>query len=269
MCKSESPKISIIMGVFNAQDRIIKSVKSIINQDFQDWELIICDDGSTDNTFEVIKQLEKNDSRIKPIRNEKNRGLAYSLNHCISNAKGDYIARMDDDDFAHYNRLSTQYQFMLANPEFSIMGTSANLVDSKGKWGELNWAEYPTVLDIWAGKSFIHPSVMMRKDALLKSGLYSVAKYAERTEDYDIWCKFYAAGYRGYNLQEKLLDYYEDSSSLKKRKYRYRIISTKLRLLWRKSLGIPFNKIYIAFTPIVIGLIPGRIMRFIRLRRYK
>ena len=262
------PKISVIMGAYNAENRIRKSVESIIKQDFQDWELIICDDGSKDNTLRVLKKIEKLDDRIIVIKNKKNMGLAYSLNHCISIARGEYIARMDDDDFSHSNRLSVQYEYMQRHSEIAVLGTAANLVDSTHIWGEMKRLDYPDAYDIWAGRSFIHPTVMIRKDALINSGLYTVAKYVGRTEDYDMWCKIYAAGYKGHNLQEKLIDYYEDRTSFSKRKYIYRGYSTRLRLLWRKSLNIPLKKLYVAFIPMLHGLIPIRLMRNIRTKRF-
>ena len=252
------PKISVIMGAYNAQKRLKKSVESIINQDFKNWELIICDDGSTDDTYLYILELAKKDTR----------GLAYTLNHCISVSRGEFLARMDDDDYSYPNRFTIQYEFLCSHPEVAIVGSAACLVDSKAVWGEMYRPEYPTKYNIWEGKSFIHPTVMMRKDAVIISGLYSVGKYVGRTEDYDMWCKMYAAGFQAYNLQEKLLDYYEDRTSFSKRKYIYRVYSTKLKLMWRKSLDVPASKIFVAFKPMLHGLVPTCFMKKIRMIKF-
>lgn len=262
------PKISVIMGAYNARGRLKKSVESIIHQEFTDWELIICDDGSTDDTYEVILELAKEEPRIVPLKNNRNRGLAYTLNHCIAVSKGEFLARMDDDDYSHPDRFTVQYAFLCSHPDIAIVGAAAFFVDSVSVWGELYHPECPVKYDIWKGRSFIHPTVMMRKAAVLQCGLYSVGKYVGRTEDYDLWCKLYAAGFQGYNLQARLLDYYEDRRSLSKRKYIYRIYETRLKLLWRKSLDIPALKIPIAFLPMLYGLVPAGLMKRLRLRKY-
>ena len=98
---NNKPLISIIMGVYNVSDESVlqKAVSSILDQTYGNFEFIICDDGSSDNTLEMIKKIGKTDKRIKIIKNEKNCGLSYTLNHCLKYAKGNYIARMDADDF--------------------------------------------------------------------------------------------------------------------------------------------------------------------------
>lgn len=101
----DRPKISVIMGVYNGADRVDEAIASIRVQTFTDWEFIICDDASTDNTWEKLVEWSKIDSRIVPIRNEKNMKLAATLNKCLEHASGSYIARMDDDDYSYPWRL--------------------------------------------------------------------------------------------------------------------------------------------------------------------
>ena len=91
------PKISVLMGAYNCAETIGKSIESIQAQTVTDWELIICDDGSSDNTIEIVKEYQNNDDRIVLIQNDKNRGLSYTLNHCLEVAKAEYCARMDGD----------------------------------------------------------------------------------------------------------------------------------------------------------------------------
>ena len=100
------PEISIIMGMYNTKKReyVEKSILSILNQTFRDYELIICDDGSTNDCIKWAKEITKSDKRVIFIENDENRGLAYTLNHCLEVAKGHYIARMDDDDISHLDR---------------------------------------------------------------------------------------------------------------------------------------------------------------------
>ena len=94
----ESPVISVIMGIYNCAETLPRAVECIQNQTFSDWELIMCDDGSSDDTYEAALELAKNDSRLVVIRNDKNMSLAPTLNKCLSYARGKYIARMDGDD---------------------------------------------------------------------------------------------------------------------------------------------------------------------------
>ena len=93
------PKISVIMGIYNCANTISGSIESIINQTYEDWELIMCDDGSIDTTFDVAKEYQKKyPQKIILLKNKRNRGLNYTLNKCLEIAKGEYIARMDGDD---------------------------------------------------------------------------------------------------------------------------------------------------------------------------
>ena len=195
------PEISIIMGVYNAEHRIEKSLSSILNQTFNDWELIICNDGSTDNTLSVLKKISKNDKRIKVLDNLENKGLAFSLNECIKKSNGDYIARMDDDDIALPTRLIKQYDFLKRNSKYSIVGSSRKLFDEKGIWGTDIRNGEVNKMDVFKGNPFIHPTVLMKKEAIISVGCYTISKITKRTEDIDLWIKMYEKGYIGYNLR--------------------------------------------------------------------
>ena len=213
------PKISIIMGTYNGSTTISNAIESILNQSFQDLELIICDDNSSDNTVDVINEYKKNDNRIVLIRNESNCGLAVSLNKCIHASKADIIGRMDDDDIAHFDRLEKQIKYMETHPEFSIIGTSINYFDENGIWGELKYSGERSLIEIYRGISFVHPTVIMNKNALNAVGNYTVSSQTRRGQDYDLWCKLYFAGYRGTNMDTVLLDYCESTHSIKRRKF--------------------------------------------------
>lgn len=106
-------KVSVIMGVYNCKDKkmLKKSIDSIINQTYSNWEYIICNDGSTDNTLEELNKIVQVDSRIKVISYDKNKGLNYALNMCLKEAKGTYIARQDDDDISLKERFKNRLIF--------------------------------------------------------------------------------------------------------------------------------------------------------------
>ena len=147
------------MGVYNCKniDNLYRSVMSIVQQTFIDWEFIICNDGSTDNTLEILKDLEKLDKRIKIITYEKNNGLAYALS-------GLYIARMDDDDISAIDRLEKQIVFLDENKNIDFVGSIANVFNEKGIWGVLKMPEYPTKNDFLWNIPFIHPSMVFRRN---------------------------------------------------------------------------------------------------------
>ena len=128
------PEISVIMGVYNCKnvDLLKKSVESVIAQTYKDWEFIICNDGSSDNTLDVLQEIKKLDSRIRIISYNKNHGLAYALNKCLKAANGKYIARQDDDDYSVKNRFEMQLVEFNKHPEYSIIGTNAFVFDDKG-----------------------------------------------------------------------------------------------------------------------------------------
>lgn len=263
------PKISVIMGVYNGEKKIKKAIDSILNQEFSDFEFIICDDGSTDNTVNIIEEYAEKDNRIVLIKNSNNLGLAKTLNNCLEISKGDYIARMDDDDISHSTRFKKQVLFLDNNKEYALVGTSRNLYDSNGIWGKGIEEGERSNIDVFMGKSFVHPSIMMRRSVLENVNGYTVGATTERTEDFDLWCKLYSNGYRGYNLKDILLDYYEARDSYNKRKYKYRIREFKLKLKWFRKLNIPNKYMFFAFRPLIVGMIPVKILMRYHQSRFK
>ena len=128
------PKISVIMGIYNTKSKeyLEKSIGSILSQTFEDFELIICDDGSTNDCVKWAKEICKNDKRVKFIKNDMNRGLAYTLNHCLECSSGDYIARMDDDDYSHQDRFEKQIKYLIANKDVDLISCNVNFFDENG-----------------------------------------------------------------------------------------------------------------------------------------
>ena len=116
------PEISVIMSVYNDEKYIAKAIDSILTQSFSNFELIICDDYSTDRSSNIIEKYVKQDNRIVFFKNEKNLGLATSLNRCIERAKGKYIARMDSDDISLPNRFEVEYNYLEDNSDIVVVG---------------------------------------------------------------------------------------------------------------------------------------------------
>ncbi|AST58539.1 glycosyltransferase [Thermoanaerobacterium thermosaccharolyticum] len=247
------------MGVYNGCQYLKKSIESIINQTYKDWEFIICDDCSEDNTIEIISEYLKKDDRIKLIKNDRNLGLAATLNRCLNYVNGDYIARQDADDISMPNRLEEETHFLNKNKEYSLVGSSVYLIDENDNiYGYNNLKREPTKFDLIKGPTFVHPTIMVRRELFAK--LYGYANWALRVEDYELWMRMYAAGYKGYNIETPLLKYRVSKNDYSKRRFKYRLIETKVRYIGYKNLDLPLWSYLYTLKPIVAGIIPKKIM---------
>jgi len=255
------------MGVYNGQEGLKRSIDSILNQTYEDFEFIICDDASTDKSGEILKEYAKKDKRIRVLTNQTNKKLAATLNYCIQEAAGEYIARMDDDDRAFKKRFEKQVAFLDAHPEYALVGTGVKRFDKQGVWGETFCVRQPSLKQCFQNVQFVHPSVMMRSAALKEVGGYTEDKENYRSQDYDLWCKLYQKGYQGYNLQEPLLYYCESPESITRRKKRHRIDFFKKQMRWRKRLKLPGWYDVYAWIGLCKILIPNRVLLYIRKRR--
>lgn len=261
------PTISVIMGVYNCKniELLNKSVDSILNQTVSDFEFLICNDGSSDRTLNELKKIAKKDSRIKILTYDNNVGLHHALNTCLKVATGEYIARQDDDDLSKPERLKNQLEFLNEHQEYAMVGTCADVFDDEGIWGEYIVPESPKKADFLWNNPFMHPTMMMRKTALVSGGGYREAKETRRCEDYDLFMRLYAKGYKGYNIQEKL--YYYRIARDEKGKHRpmkYRVDEMIVRLRGYKDMNMLVKGIPYAFKPVLIGIIPRKILNRVK-----
>lgn len=257
--------ISVIMGTYNGRYRIAKAVESIKEQTFNNWELLICDDCSTDDTLHFLLEKYSDNAKIKILHLQKNSGLAAALNECLKHAKGKYIARMDDDDYSHPNRFEKQLKFIDSHPGFKIFGTSINYMDDDGIYGCDVFEEKEVSKNrVFKGNCFVHPTIIMERQALLSVGGYTDSLETLRGEDYDLWCKLYSKGYKGINSSEILFDYYENKNSIKRRKFKYDYLLFRNKLKWRRHLNLPFYFIIYAYRCLLVASIPQPIYVFLR-----
>lgn len=265
------PLVSIIMGVYNCKDFSLlkQSVESIINQTFEDWELIICDDGSSNGTYQKLLNISIMDPRIKIIGYKENKGLAHALNECIKHSNGKYIARQDDDDISLPNRLEKELSFMMEHDEYDIVGTNAKVYNDTGIWGDYIIPEYPNVNDFLWNSPFLHPTVIMKREKLLAVNGYREAKETRICEDYDLFMRMYAEGCKGVNLQEFLYKYRIENGNTKKRPMKYRVDEMIVRYKNYKKLGLGIKSYPYIIKPIILGLIPQSIFRLIKKKVYR
>lgn len=260
-------KISVIMGLYNPKNRehLLQALLSVIHQTMNDWEMILCDDGSDEDCAKIIREAAELDSRIILIKNKTNHGLGYSLNKCIRTARGRYIARMDGDDISIPERFQKEYDFLESNRQYQWTGSNAALFDENGIWGVDRMPETPKEKDFLPYSPYIHPSVMFRKEILLETGGYPTTELTRRCEDYELFMRLHKAGYRGYNLQEPLVQYREDGNTYKKRTLQSRIREMQIRYRGFKQLGIlrPDTAAYV-IRPLAAGALSPGVLEYLR-----
>jgi glycosyltransferase involved in cell wall biosynthesis len=200
----KNPKISVLMTVYNGEKYLSKTIKSILNQTFKNFEFIIVDDGSTDNTKKVIKEYEKKDSRIKYIYYGKNKGyenLHNVVNRGLDECSGKYIARTDADDISYKDRLNIQHEYLEKHPRIFMIGSSADVIDEYGKRiGELKKKSWPSIVlkyTVGFNNPFIHSSIMFRNEGL---------KYPSHSEHY-FFVQAVVLGRKLKNLRKNLVAY--------------------------------------------------------------
>ncbi|WP_375559390.1 glycosyltransferase family 2 protein [Bernardetia sp. OM2101] len=195
--------LSVVMPVFNGEKFIKIAIESILNQTYTDFELVIVNDGSTDKSAEIIKFYQ--DNRIRFLENDGNKGIFYTRNRLFDEAKGNYIAILDCDDYAEPTRLEKQIHFLDKNKEFGLVGSWITLIDDentiKGAW-QLEHRPERIPAKLLFSNQFAQSAVMMRKE-------FADLKYREEyppTEDYDLWVRI-SHKTRVINLAESLVKY--------------------------------------------------------------
>lgn len=263
------------MGVFNCAETLAEAIDSLLNQTYQDFEVIMCDDGSTDQTREIAQTYCNRDpSRFTLLINEKNLGLNKTLNKCLYAAKGEYIARMDGDDISLPTRFEKEVAFLDSHPDFAIVSAPMIYFDEDGDWGRGTAIEYPQKKDFnFHSPFFCHAPCMVRREAYLQVGGYSEDPRTLRFEDCHLWYKMYAHGYIGYNIQEPLYKMRDDRNAFRRRTLKSRMNAIYVKYVGFKMLKMPFYMyIYIVRTLVIsvtLGLMPENLYNKLRRGRIK
>lgn len=259
---SATPKVSIIMGVYNCEATLPEAIDSILAQTFQDWEFIICDDCSTDGTYKILEEYKKKyPTKFILLANEKNSRLAASLNHCLQYASGEYIARMDGDDVSDPCRLEKLASFLDMHPEYQVVGSQMMMFDENGDIGVKYIQEFPDKYTMRKKTPFTHATIMMRKYAYDALDGYRVSTETRRCEDAELWFRFFKEGFNGCNLQEPLYKVREDRSAFQRRKLRYGI--DLLKVCWKgfRMLNYPIYYYLYLVKPLVSSIMPSFVMK--------
>jgi len=197
-----NPIISVILSVYNAEQYLKEAIESILNQTYKDFEFIIIDDGSKDNSLNIIKYFQNNDNRILVISRE-NKGLIASLNEGINIASGKYIARMDADDISLPKRLEEQLRYMQEHEDVIVCGSFIELFGAENKIRKYPITDEEIRAFFVFRSPFAHPATMIQTEAL-KKVLYN--KDYTHAEDYKLWMELLSYG-KVYNIPKTLLKY--------------------------------------------------------------
>jgi glycosyltransferase EpsE len=256
------PVVSVIMGAYNCASVLPAALASLREQTFQDWELVVCEDGSSDDTWGVLSAFaEQSPEKVILLRNERNRGLAYSLNRCIEAARGDFLARQDGDDMSVPTRFAIQLDYLRANTDMGWVSTAVSIFDERGDVGIRRSIPDPTKKDLVRGACFVHAATMFRAEVMRSVGRYSVAPYIRQTEDYDLWMRLFAAGWRGHNLQDVLYRVREDRNAYGRKTFDRRLAEAETRYHGYRAMGMPLRDYAFVLRPLVIGLLPTALLR--------
>ncbi len=232
------PLVSILMPLYNGERYVQQAIQSVVEQTYTNWELLVLNDGSTDNSEQIVREFT--DERIRYMQNTENKGIVYTRNRIFELAKGYYWAILDCDDIAHPQRIAKQVAYLQQNPQCVLCGTWAKKINENGaRIGKLQppVANENIRINQLFQSSFIQSSVLLRTEAMQNIQYNADFPVAE---DFDLWERLLQKG-AGHNLPEYLLEYrwYEGNTSTKKealmQRLRNAVLSRQIRKLGKFS----------------------------------
>lgn len=247
------------MGIYNCALYLQEALDSLYCQTFQDFEIILCDDGSSDDTYKIALKNSKLHNNIVLLKNEKNKGLNYTLNRCLESAKGEYIARMDGDDISLSTRFEIEVNFLEKNRQYAIVSTPMHYFDDQGIFMTGEGGKEPHKNDFVKGSPFCHAPCMVRKEAYVKVGGYTEEDRYLRVEDYHLWFKMYKEGYRGYMLPIPLYKMRDDRNAYKRRNFKTRKNEFLLKLEICREFNLPLYSYLYCIKPLIAFLLPRNV----------
>lgn len=258
------PKISVIMPVYNTEKFLKESIESILNQDFSDFEFIILDDFSSDNSFEICEYYAKKDNRIKLFRNEKNMWISFTRNKLISLTNTNFIATADSDDISFKNRFFLLYNFLEQHKDFAVISGNMEIIDENSKkiW-ERKYSQ--NIEKIILKKSPIsNPASLFRKDIFLE--VWGYDKNLDYAEDYDLWLKIFSKWYKIWVLQNFVLKYRIRNNQTKSEKLKETLKNTifiQKRAIKKYWLKANFSDKIYHFLEKILLFLPEKFVLFL------
>ncbi len=261
-------RVSIIMGIYNCASTLGEAIDSLLNQTYSNWNLIMCDDGSNDNTYDVAEKYRKlYPDKIVLIKNDENKGLNYTLNHCLKYADGEYVARMDGDDISLPERFEKEVEFLDNHLEYAIVSTPIIYFDEYGDFRTGVGSGEPELKSFAKGTPFCHAPCMVRREAYEAIEGYTLSNKRLRVEDWDLWIRMYEKKYRGYILGEPMYKMRDDRNAYSRRKFNYRINEARVSAMAVKRLKLPIISYIWMLRPIIVGMLPSFLYKYFHKRR--
>ena len=244
-------RISVLMGIYNCGSTLQEALDSLYAQTCQDFKIFLCDDGSSDNTLEIAEQNARLHPNVVVIKNERNMGLNYTLNHCLEYADTEYIARMDGDDISLPTRFEKEIKFLDEHPEYAVVSVPMIYFDEQGEFRRGRGRGEVKKKDFIHGTPICHAPCMARTAVIKSVGGYSVSEKLLRVEDYHLWFKVFAAGHKLFMLDECLYKMRDDRNAIARRNWLTRRNEMFVKHVGFKMIGLPYwNQIY-AIVPII------------------
>jgi len=260
---ARNTKISVLMSVYNGATTLAAAMDSVLCQSYENFEFIICDDASSDESWNILRRYEASDPRIKLLRNETNRGLGYSLNRCFAISQGKYIARQDADDISDPDRLKKTFDY-LCQEKAPYVGCGVFVFDDKGIWSKRMYPEIITKHIIAQKNPFFHPTMLFRREVLESASGYRTVRYTKRTEDYDLVMRLAGKGIIGQNLQEYLYHVYEPTDAYKRHTVRTRWYEICTRIYGLHQMKSPLIDYIYLMKPIIMCMVPRFLRKYIK-----
>lgn len=259
-------RITVLMGIYNCAPTLQEALDSLYAQTYKNFKIVMCDDGSKDNTLKIAEENARMHENVIVIKNERNMGLNYTLNHCLEYADTEYIARMDGDDLSVISRFEEQIKFLDAHPEYAVVSAPMIYFDENGdfRWGKGKGEV--EAKDFVHGTPICHAPSMSRTDVIKSVGGYSVGKNLLRVEDYHLWFKVYAAGHKLYMLNKCLYKMRDDRSAIARRNWITRRNEAYVKHKGYNMIGLPWWYQIYTIEPILKYFAPQWIYRFFHRR---
>lgn len=250
--------VSVIIACYNGEKYIDDCLYSITNQTYSNLEILICDDNSSDKSFLKLKEWEQKDNRIVVLKNNTNLYAAATRNRCFKKAKGYYFLIQDIDDYSELNRVECLLDAITEEGVDFVSSPVSTFVDDINKpTGVIKYKVFPTKYDFLWRISFNHPATMFSAECIKAVGGYRVSPETRRGQDFDLFMRLYALGFKGKNIQEVLYRYRVDADNYKRRSFAGRLGEIKIRKKGYKALGIYYIGWLFAYKPIVAYFVQG------------
>lgn len=252
-----TPRITVIMGIYNCADTLLEALNSLEAQTYKRFKVILCDDGSKDKTLAVAKKWTETHPNYAVIQNEHNIGLNATLNHCLEHADTEFVARMDGDDRSLPHRFEEEVKFLDEHPEFAIVSGPMYYFDEGGIFRKGQGKGEIYKIDFLHGNPICHAPCLVRRFAYEKVGGYTVDPKLLRVEDYHLWFKMYAAGYKGFMLKNPIYEMRDSREAIIRRNFQNRMNESYVKRIGYKMIDLPWWTQFYALMPLLKWLMPN------------